>query len=204
MRTRRIAILDAAARLINEQGFSHTSVEDLISAAGLSGKSHFYHYFKSKDELGYEVLERQFSRFTERGLALLREPMIEPIDRLVLFIDAMVALQRERGAHHGSPFGNLAGELADSHEGFRRRLDAVFSEWSDALTELLDEMRAQLTMGTDTARLALFIVAGIEGGMLLARVKREQRVMRNVGEDLKSYVAIHLRNPGLITRRTDA
>ena len=204
MRTRRIAILDAAARLINEQGFSHTSVEDLISAARLSGKSHFYHYFKSKEELGYEVLERQFSRFTERGLALLREPMIEPIDRLVLFIDAMVALQRERGAHHGSPFGNLAGELADSHEGFRRRLDAVFSQWSDALTELLDEMRAQLVSGTDSARLALFIVAGIEGGMLLARVKREQRVMRNVGEDLKSYIGMHLRNRDLITRRTES
>ncbi len=194
MRTRRIAILDAAARVINERGFSHTSVEDLISAAGLSGKSHFYHYFKSKEELGYEVLERQFSRFTERGLALLREPMIDPHDRLTLFIDTMVALQRERGAHHGSPFGNLAGELADSHEGFRRRLDAVFDEWATALAELLDEMRPQLKAGTNTGRLALFMVAAIEGGMLLTRVKRSAQVMTNVGEDLKAYVAMHLRD----------
>ena len=128
--SRRIAILDAAARLINQQGFSHTSVDELIEAAGLSGKSHFYHYFKSKDALGYEVLERQFSRFADRGLAILREPMIEPFDRLTLFIDTLVALQRERDGRNGSPFGNLAGELADSHEGFRLRLDQVFDEWS--------------------------------------------------------------------------
>ena len=194
MRPRRIAILDAAARVINERGFAHTSVEDLISAAGLSGKSHFYHYFKSKEELGYEVLERQFTRFTDRGLALLREPMIEPQERLTLFIDTMVALQRERGARHGSPFGNLAGELADSHEGFRRRLDAVFSEWATALTALFEEMRPQLKDGADTQRLALFVVAAIEGGMLIARVKRSAQVMSNVGEDVKRYVAMHLRD----------
>jgi TetR/AcrR family transcriptional repressor of nem operon len=191
--TRRIAILDAAASLINQQGFSRTSVEELIDAAGLSGKSHFYHYFKSKDELGYEVLERQFSRVAERGLALLREPMIQPMDRLTLFIDTMVALQRERGTRHGSPFGNLAGELADSHEGFRRRLDAVFETWATALTSLLDEMRPQLRDGTDTTRVAHFIVAAIEGGMLLARVKRDSHVMANIGDDLKEYVAMQLR-----------
>jgi TetR/AcrR family transcriptional regulator, transcriptional repressor for nem operon len=201
VRTRRIAILDAAARLINEQGFSHTSVEDLITAAGLSGKSHFYHYFKSKEELGYEVLERQFSRFTDRGLVMLREPVIEPIDRLTLFIDTMVALQRERGARHGSPFGNLAGELADSHEGFRRRLDAVFNEWAAALCDLLDEMRAQLREDVDTARMALFIMAALEGGMLLTRVKRSHAVMVGIGQDLKQFIATQLREPELMTRR---
>ena len=194
MPPRRTAILDAAARLINEQGFSHTSVEQLIEAAGLSGKSHFYHYFKSKEQLGYEVLERQFSRFAERGLAILREPMIEPYDRLVLFIDTLVALQRERDARNGSPFGNLAGELADSHEGFRLRLDQVFDQWAGQLQALLWEVRAQLKDDVDAARLARFIVAALEGGMLMTRVKRDASVMEGIGEDLKRFVATHLRD----------
>jgi TetR/AcrR family transcriptional repressor of nem operon len=193
VRQRRSAILDAAARLINERGFSHTSVEELITATGLSGKSHFYHYFKSKEELGYEVLERQFSRFAERGLVLLREPMIEPLDRLALFIDTMVALQYERDARNGSPFGNLAGELADSHEGFRRRLDEVFDVWAGQLRTLLEELRPQLQDGVDTARLARFIVAALEGGMLMTRVKRDAAVMTGIGEDLKRFIATHLR-----------
>ena len=198
MSTRRLSILDAAARLISEQGFTHTSVEDVIRAAGLSGKSHFYHYFKSKEELGYEVLDRQFGRFAERGLAILREPMIEPLDRLALFIDTLVALQREREGRNGSPFGNLAGELADSHEGFRQRLDMVFERWAGQLQSLLWELRDQLRDGVDAARLSRFIIAALEGGMLMTRVKRDATVMDGIGEDLKRFVATHLRDGALL------
>ena len=191
---RRNAILDAAARVIQERGFSHTSVEDLIEATGLSGKSHFYHYFPSKDALGMAVIDRQFERFTQRGLAILGEPMIEPIDRLSLFIDTLVALQRERDGGTGSPFGNLAGEMADSHEGFRRRLDEVFARWTGQLDALLREAGGLLREGVDTVRLARFIVASLEGGMLMTRVTRDVGVMEGIGEDLKRFIATHLRD----------
>jgi TetR/AcrR family transcriptional repressor of nem operon len=191
---RRNAILDAAARVINARGFSHTSVEDLIQATGLSGKSHFYHYFPSKEALGIAVIDRQFERFTERGLAILSEPMIEPIDRLGLFIDTLVALQRERDGGTGSPFGNLAGELADSHEGFRRRLDDVFARWTEQLVALLREVGASLRDGVDIVRLARFIIASLEGGMLMTRVTRDVGVMEGIGEDLKRFIATHLRD----------
>jgi TetR/AcrR family transcriptional repressor of nem operon len=192
--SRRNAILDAAARVINERGYSHTSVEDLIAATGLSGKSHFYHYFPSKEALGMAVIDRQFERFTERGLAILSEPMIEPIDRLSLFIDTLVALQRERDGGSGSPFGNLAGELADAHEGFRRRLDDVFDRWTEQLDALLREVGPQLRESVDTVRLARFIIASLEGGMLMTRVARDVAVMEGIGEDLKRFIATHLRD----------
>ncbi len=194
MSKRRNAILDAAARVINERGFSHTSVEDLIQATGLSGKSHFYHYFPSKEALGMAVIDRQFERFTERGLAILSEPMIEPVDRLTLFIDTLVALQRDRDGGSGSPFGNLAGELADAHEGFRQRLDDVFERWTAQLDALLREVGGQLREGVNTVRLARFIIASLEGGMLMTRVTRDVAAMEGIGEDLKRFIATHLRD----------
>ena len=194
MSNRRTAILDAAARIINERGFTHTSVDDLIHATGLSGKSHFYHYFPSKEALGFAVLDRQFERFTQRGLAILSEPMIEPMDRLTLFIDTLVALQRERDAGYGSPFGNMAGELADAHEGFRKRLDVVFEQWARQLESLLEELRPRLRDGVDAARLARFIIASLEGGMLMTRVRRDLAVMEGIGDDLKRFIATHLRD----------
>ena len=102
------------------------TLDDVIEHARLSGKSHFYHYFRSKDQLGLEVLSRQFERFADRGLAILREPMIDPLDRLHLFIDSLVALQVADGGRSGSPFGRLAAELASGDEGFRARLAGVF------------------------------------------------------------------------------
>ena len=194
MSKRRDAILDAAARVINQRGFSHTSVEELIHATGLSGKSHFYHYFPSKEALGLAVIDRQFERFTQRGLAILSEPMIEPIDRLTLFIDTLVAVQRDREGGTGSPFGNLAGELADAHEAFRQRIDQVFERWAEQLDALLREVGGQLREGVDTLRLARFIIASLEGGMLMTRVTRDVSVMEGIGEDLKRFIATHLRD----------
>ena len=193
MSDRRSQILDAAATLISERGFTSTSVDDVIRGAKLSGKSHFYHYFKSKDELGYEVLNRQFERFSERGLAILREPMIDPIERLNLFIDAVVALQAETGGRRGSPFGNLAAELADVHEGFRVRIEAVFERWASQIRSLLWEARPQLQDDVDAVRLSRFIIASLEGAVLMTRVKRDITVLEGIAIDLKRFIMMHVR-----------
>lgn len=197
MSTRRLQILDAASQLIAQNGYAQTSVDDVIRQSGLSGKSHFYHYFKSKEELGYEVLNRQFERFAERGLAILREPMIDPLDRLALFIDSLVASQAERGWRGGSTFGSLASELADAHEGFRSRIETVFERWASQIQSLLWEARPRMVDEVDTARMARFIIATLEGAVLMSRVKRDGAVMLGIAEDLKKYVMMHVRDGAL-------
>jgi TetR/AcrR family transcriptional repressor of nem operon len=190
-------ILDAAAQLIAQRGYSQTSVDDVIRHSGLSGKSHFYHYFKSKEELGYEVLNRQFERFAERGLAILREPMIDPLDRLSLFIDSLVASQAERGWRGGSTFGSLASELADAHEGFRTRIETVFERWASQIQSLLWEARPRMIEEVDTGRMARFIIATLEGAVLMSRVKRDGAVLQGIAEDLKRYVGMHVKDGAL-------
>ena len=193
MKDRRAEILDIAARLIAEHGFTQTSVEDVIREAKLSGKSHFYHYFKSKEELGYAVLNRQFERFTERGLAILREPMIDPLERLNLFIDSLVTVQAAQGCRRGCPFGSLAAEMADAHEGFRARIEAVFERWAGQIQSLLWEARTQLDDDVDAARLSRFIIATLEGALLMSRVQRDVAVLQGIAADLKRFVASHVR-----------
>ncbi len=195
---RRSQIIDAAAHLIGQGGFATTSVEDVIREARLSGKSHFYHYFKSKEELGYAVLNRQFERFAERGLAILREPMIDPLERLGLFVDTLVALQVARGCKGGSPFGSLAAEMADAHEGFRERIELVFARWSAQLQSLLWEARPQLHDEVDTGRLARFVIATLEGALLMSRVDRDAAALRDIAFDLKRFVAMHVREPAAL------
>lgn len=198
MSDRRTQILDAAAIIIAERGYTSTSVDEVIKGAKLSGKSHFYHYFKSKEELGYAVLDRQFERFADRGLAILREPLIDPLERLSLFIDAVVALQAESGGRRGSPFGNLAAELADAHEGFRVRIEAVFERWAAQIRSLLWEARPQLHDDVDAVRLSRFIIAALEGAVLMTRVKRDLTVLEGIAIDLKRFIGMHLREPAAV------
>jgi TetR/AcrR family transcriptional repressor of nem operon len=191
---RRTEILDAAAALIAEKGFSQTSVDDVIRRSGLCGKAHFYHYFSSKDELGLEVLDRQFERFTARGLAMLRDPMLAPLERLGRFVDSLVATQVQCGCRLGSPFGRLAMEMCDAREEFRARLAIVFERWAGQIESLLWEARPQLVDDVDTARLARFIIATLEGAMMMARVNRDAKVLEGIAADLKRFVWAHTRS----------
>jgi len=194
MLPRRAEVLDAAAQLIGEHGYAQTSIDEVIRHAGLSGKSHFYHYFKSKEELGYEVLSRQFERFAEQALAILREPMIDPLERLFRFIDALVASQAKRGCRGcGTGFSSLASELADCHEGFRCRIEQVFERFADQVQSLLWEVRPRMRDDVDTARMARFIIATLEGAVLMSRVTRDIAVMEGIAADLKRFVVTHLR-----------
>jgi TetR/AcrR family transcriptional repressor of nem operon len=197
MRDRKSEILDAAARLIAKQGYKQTSIDDVIVAAGLCGKSHFYHHFKSKEQLGHEVLNRSFERFGDRGLAILREPLIDPIERLNLFIDSIVIGQAEQGCAGGSPFCGVAAEMADACEGFRVRIDAVFDRWCDQIRSLLEESGARVREGVDPARVARFVIATLEGAVLMTRVTREITAMRGIAEDLKRFIAMHLQEDAI-------
>jgi TetR/AcrR family transcriptional repressor of nem operon len=195
---RRSQIVDAAARLMGQRGFAPTSVDDVIKEAKLSGKSHFYHYFRSKEELGYAVLARQFERFTERGLAVLREPMIEPLERLALFIDTLVALQIARGLQGGSPFGK-------PRRGARPTRTTASASASRSCFEpagrrssarCLWEARPLCTTTSTRRGSARFIIATLEGALLMARVNRDAAALEGIAYDLKRFVAMHLRDAG--------
>lgn len=193
MSDRRTRILEAATGLICRHGFQQTSVDDVIREAGLCGKAHFYHYFKSKEELGYAVVQHRFEQFAEEGLAILRDPMIDPLDRLNRFIDAEVASQAEAECRGGCPFGNLAIEMADAHEGFRQRLATVFERWSGQLQSVLWEARPQLRDDVDIARMARFIIATLEGALMMSRVTRDVTHMETIAGDLKRFIAAQRR-----------
>jgi len=188
-----VQILDAAAELIAEKGFVQTSVDDVIAHAGLSGKSHFYHYFKSKESLGHEVVSRQFDVLADRGIDILRDTSVEPVERLNRFIDSIVAQNVTSGGKSWSPFGVLATEMVEADEGFRIRIARVFRSWTEEIAGLLAQAKDRLADNAEPLRIARFVVATLEGATTMARVKRDITLMQGVAEDLKRFIAGHLR-----------
>src|SRR5499433_3673327 len=119
-------ILDAAGRLIHLQGYHCTSLDDVLRESGV-GKGNFYYYFKSKEELGYAIIDRLVRGFVDRTL----EPAFADTGRdaraqIHDFLDRVLDNLRERNCVGGCPMGNLASELSDVHEGFRQRLAEIF------------------------------------------------------------------------------
>src|SRR4026209_931315 len=89
-------ILNAAARLIHVQGYHSTSLDDVLRESGV-GKGNFYYYFKSKEDLGYAIIDRIVERFLERTLEpAFVDPTADPLDQVRAFLDRLLEVQRQR------------------------------------------------------------------------------------------------------------
>jgi TetR/AcrR family transcriptional repressor of nem operon len=190
MATTKEQILDAASRLIHVRGFNHTSVDEILKESGV-GKGNFYYYFKSKEELGFAILERSLERISTELLDKSFSPDKNPWDQIDDFLDSQVDRARQRGCTGGCILGNLALELSDIHEEFRRRLSEAFSRLRTRMETTLTQAKTQGTLRSeaDIPRLAHFIVAGFEGAHMMGKLHKNVDVMAGVVEELKGHLA---------------
>jgi TetR/AcrR family transcriptional repressor of nem operon len=186
-------ILNAASRLIHVQGYQSTSLDDVLRESGV-GKGNFYYYFKSKEDLGYAIIDRITRTFVERGLGpAFTETDADPVGQLRAFFDRVLESLRQRNCVGGCAMGNLASELSDVHEGFRLRLAGIFDIYRDHLAEVIrrGQVSGRLRVDADAARIAQFLVAGLEGAILLSKVTRDITVMERCVEELKEHLALY-------------
>ncbi len=185
-------ILQAACRLIHCQGFHNTSLDQILRESGV-GKGNFYYHFKSKDELGHAVLDR-LALWTEEqvGREVFRGGG-NPVDEIFRFFDLIVEMQREMGCVGGCPLGNLALELSDIHDGFRQRIQEILTTWRKQISGALSRAQAngQLARNVQLDRLAEFIIAGIEGGILLAKTHKDLTVLEGCLDELKKHIRMY-------------
>jgi len=191
--TTRDQILDAAARIIHLRGYHCTSLDDVLRESGV-GKGNFYYYFKSKEELGYAIIDRVMHGFIARTLEpAFEDTAADPVIQIHAFLDRVLENQRQRNCVGGCPIGNLASELSDVHEGFRQQLAEIFDVWRSTLTRALARFRATVRAPEefDPSALAQFLVAALEGAILLTKVTKDIAIMERCVEQLKQHLTLY-------------
>ena len=189
----RQGILAAATRLMGIHGYRNTALDDVLRESGV-GKGNFYHYFRSKEELGYAILDQFIAACLDRTLQpCFSEGSGRPLNQIRCFLDRVRELQRERNCVGGCPLGNLAAELSDLHEGFRGRLNGVFSTWRERLTRALREAQESGDLRDDCRpeAVAHFLVAALEGAMLMTKLTKDIGVMEQCVGEMKRYLALY-------------
>jgi TetR/AcrR family transcriptional regulator, transcriptional repressor for nem operon len=194
-RSTREAILEAASRLIHVHGYNHTSLDDVLRESGV-GKGNFYYHFKSKEELGYAILDQAIASFLAETLEpCFSDPGGQPLTQIRCFFDRVHEIQREQNCVGGCALGNLAAELSDVHEGFRTRLAVVFSAWRERLTQALHaaHRRGDISEGCHPEAVAHFLVASLEGAILLTKLTKDIAVMEQCVTEMKRYLSLYER-----------
>lgn len=137
---RRAELLDVALGLVQEVGYDAMSVEAVTTTAGVA-KGTFYHYFGSKEDLRFQLLERLGAELHQHIAAALRTSSGSGAEQLQVFMDAAAAYKT----------GHL-GQFLPMVYLYRRE--------NDSLRHRLHQAWAQSTRGL----LVSLIAAGIADG----------------------------------------
>jgi len=161
-------LIESARYLFWDRGFAGTSMADLLAHAGVNSGS-FYHFFESKEALLREVLESYLGALRPMVVNPAFATTAEPVARIF----AILAGYRERilqtECRYGCPLGRLALEIDPENRPAHKLIAENFQGWIGAVRECVDQIKDQLPPGTDPDDLATYVLAVMEGGVMLSR-----------------------------------
>jgi TetR/AcrR family transcriptional regulator, transcriptional repressor for nem operon len=177
-------ILNAAARLFNSKGFKATTINDLVAATGMQ-KGSLYFHFSSKEEIVREVL----AEATESFLVFLDQSLTgnSPGAQIESFFRSALAKHQAAGFVGGCLFGNTALEMSDNDPEVAGQIGKVFDVWINRIAQVVSDAQQAGQVRDDIAAeaLARHIIACIEGGIMLSRLKKKDQPMRDCLDTLR-------------------
>jgi TetR/AcrR family transcriptional repressor of nem operon len=161
-------IVEAALVEFHRRGFNACSVEDITKAAGVP-KGSFYNHFKSKQDLGAEVVDRYTTGSGWLTELLPGQTALEQLRaRFTMMKDVQVGYKFTRGCL----IGNMGTEVADHSGVIRDQVGASLAVWSGSIAESIRAAQEQgeVSAGLDADQLSRFILNGWEGALMRAKV----------------------------------
>ena len=161
-------LLDAAQLLVQERGFNAFSYKDLASAVGIRTASIHYH-FQTKADLGKALMVRYLAQL-EQTLGEFDRKGGKNRSKLKKFIGLYRATE-ERGAI--CLCGSLAADLKTLPEDLQSVVTAYLDESEKWVIEKIRNgvRSGEFALGGTAASLASTLVAGLQGGLILARAQ---------------------------------
>ena len=176
-RATRERILQAATVLVAQRGVALVTLDEVQEAAGV-GRSQMYHYFDDRDDLIRAVVSSTVDAVLAHQNALLIEvDSLADIDRWFADIVENSARQDTVG---GCPIGSLASQLAERDDLTRAAFVNAFERWEAPFIAGLARMqrRGELRGDVSIVDLADLTMAAIQGGLLLAQIRRKPDQLR--------------------------
>ncbi len=181
-------LLDVAQELMLSKGFAATTVDDICEAAQLT-KGSLFHYFQSKDALGRALLER-FCASAGRMHAALCGVERDPLKRVFNYIEALIKLSQEPEMMKGCLLGTFAQELCDEYPDIQEICANGFEHWTTQFGEELARAKARYAPKAAFAprEVAEYLIAITEGSLILAKAKKDWKVMARNLRHFKGHV----------------
>jgi AcrR family transcriptional regulator len=160
-------ILEAAAEFFASHGYVHSTLDDVAALAGFT-KGAVYYYFKDKESLLLEVLQRIAMRSIDTTIANVQERGGSATDRL----EGFVRYQTRWAAQHPRDLAVLmlvSAETAHTSEHVRAQVHTIYRKLSAFLEELIEDGKrsGEFSRKQETRDIVLYLQAVHDGNMMI-------------------------------------
>jgi len=163
-------------REVHKSCFESTGLDTILAATGVT-KGALHYHFASKKALRNALVEEIIGAPTrDKGLRPLRSGA-NPINPLIGIGQATSGPEVVRA---GCSLNNLAQEMSQRDERFRKHLAKVFHDWQEGTATALRRGQSEGTVrrDLDACEIASFLIAMYEGYVMLAKNAQDVNVWK--------------------------
>lgn len=180
-------IVHSAASLFSNHGFAATSIDDVVTAVGIT-KGAFYHHFKTKEQLCEAVLDLAAEAYQQ--LADSMQEQSTPSEPLSAWFQRLIEIQNSGQWPYDRLIGRLAVEFGSLNAGCQNKL-RLFWNWCRTFYESLVSQAfaaRNITPAVDVSTLARLFAATYFGTVWLERCAASEESLISNMENLLSLV----------------
>jgi len=191
----RADIIQRSAELMNRQGFIAAPLSAVTEATGIQ-KGGLYRHFGSREELAHEAFDFAVSQVRSRFLAAI-EGHSGACERLLAMFDSYGDDIDQLPLPGGCPIMNTAIEADHADTALRDRARQAMSAWHGLLRRIVQAgiQAGEIKPGVAPADVASFLIASIEGAVMLTQLHGDIACWHTVRRHLRGYVERELRQP---------
>jgi len=176
-------LIAASMQLMAVKGFNNTGIAEILNQVNVP-KGSFYHYFKSKDDLGLAIIDLYGQQLRQGLEGYLAGASGSALSRLRAYFDSVLVYFGGNIQSCNCLLGNLAQELSLQNPIMR---DAIFSHYralEQLIADCLRQARAEgeLVNYLDEQLLARMFFASWEGSLVRARLEQSAQPLNDVLE----------------------
>jgi TetR/AcrR family transcriptional repressor of nem operon len=173
-------IIETTAGIFNTKGYAGTSMSDITDATGLT-KGSIYGNFGNKEDVALAAFD-----YNSGKISNIIQQRIQAAktyhDKLMVYAQVYDQFTRGNFPVGGCPILNTAVEADDTNSLLKERAANAIKRWRKTVQDLIQAGidGGEFKAGIDIHRLAVSIIALIEGGIMISKVTNSQACLDKI------------------------
>lgn len=181
-------IVEKTAPVFNTKGYAGTSMNDIMSATGLS-KGCIYGNFENKDEVALAAFDYNHNKVNEHMKVRILATD-NSIERLLVYPNTYKNYFRYPYLLAGCPILNTSTEADDTHPQLRERAEKALDFWKTSIENQIKRgiARKEIKEYTNPTEIAVVMISMIEGAFMQAKVTNRTKELKIAMEFLEKII----------------